>query len=142
MNPLPKVAPASAWGFFICCVGIIWTWISYFGMCSGINQMLREEKAQGFSVLVPIWQIMYLATLADLLNEIIQKEGLALAPVEKPNIVLCIFLFSFLGQSCLPSTTRLQLPTRQNMELQPRLEQPKKSENYASPSGLILHWVF
>ena len=98
MNPLPKVAPASAWGFFICCVGIIWTWISYFGMCSGINQMLREDKAQGISVLVPIWQLIYPATLADLLNEIIQKEGLALTPVEKPNIVLCIF-FIFLPWS-------------------------------------------
>ena len=91
MNPLPKVAPASAWGIFICFVGIIWTIISYFGMCSGINQMLREDKAQGFSILVPIWSIIYPATLADLLNEIIQKEGLSVTPVEKPNIVLCIF---------------------------------------------------
>jgi len=98
MNPLPKVAPASAWGMFMCCFGIIWTWISYFGMCSGINQMLREEKAQGFSVLVPIWGSLYCETLADLLNEIIQKEGLAVAPVEKPNIVLC-FLFVFLPWS-------------------------------------------
>jgi hypothetical protein len=98
MNPLPKVAPASAWGVFICGVGVIWTWISYFGMCSGINQMLREEKAQGISVLIPIWGSLYCETLADLLNEIIQKEGLAVAPVEKPNIVLC-FLFILLPWS-------------------------------------------
>ena len=67
-------------------------------MCSGINQMLREDKAQGISVLVPIWQLIYPATLADLLNEIIQKEGLSVTPIEKPNMVLC-FLFVMLPWS-------------------------------------------
>ena len=90
MNPLPKVSPASAWGVFICGVGVIWTVISYFGMCSGINKMLGEDKAVGFSILVPIWSIIYPATLADLLNEVIQKEGLSVTPVDKPNIFLCL----------------------------------------------------
>lgn len=98
MNPLPKVAPVSAWGLFICCFGVIWTYISYFSMCSGINQMLREEKAQGFSCLVPFWGSLYCDDLANMLNEIIQKEELAVTPMEKPNMVLC-FLFVFLPLS-------------------------------------------
>ena len=90
MNAIPKVSPGSAWGIFICFVGIIWTWISWFGACSGINRMLGEDKAQGISIIIPIWNIIYPGTMADLLNEVIQKEGLQIQPVEKPNIFLCI----------------------------------------------------
>ena len=94
MNAIPKVSPASAWGIFICFVGIIWTYISWFSACSGINRMLGEDKVPGFSILIPIWGNLVTAELADHLNAVIQKEGLQIQPVEKPNIVLCIlFLF-------------------------------------------------
>jgi len=54
--------------------------------------MLGEDKAVGFSVFIPIWGNLHIGDLADHLNAVIQKEGLQIQPVEKPNIVLC-FLF-------------------------------------------------
>lgn len=54
--------------------------------------MLREDRTHGFAIFIPIWGNLYVGELADCLNEIIQREGLATHPVEKPNIVLC-FLF-------------------------------------------------
>jgi len=55
---------------------------------------------------------MLVGTMADLLNEVVQKEDLAIQPVEKPNIFLCIIFLIGLGCKFSGNTTAWQRQVR------------------------------
>jgi len=90
---LTRVSPASAYASFCCCVGYIWTIISYIQVCSGINTLNKNAKIKSWTIFIPIYFNIYISNIVKSLNEIIEEKSLNVAPIT--NNVILNFLFPF-----------------------------------------------
>jgi len=81
---LPRVSPVSAFGFFICCVGIIWTYVQFFQFKAGILMIKPGAVVPGSAAFAPFLEY---DTVKRTLNGIIQENNLNVPPLTGSGII-------------------------------------------------------
>lgn len=89
-----KVSEFSAFGIVICCVGIIWTIISYFTFAGNVSKMQSKQSIAGFAVFIPIWAQITNMQAAEALNTVIKEKNLKVAPADPILILILSFVFA------------------------------------------------
>lgn len=88
---LPRVSPVSAFGLFMCCVGHLWTILSYMQTLGGINRVNPNANLQWWTILVPIYNAVYLSKVVQALNETAADNNVPGQPVAD-NLIFHLFL--------------------------------------------------
>jgi hypothetical protein len=86
---LQPVNPISGFGIFMCCVGVIWTYISFMTVADNLNALQSKTKLTGFALWVPIWNIIMVWQAANALNDAIDEKRVNVAKVN-PIVVLLL----------------------------------------------------
>ena len=87
---LGRLTPFAAFGFIICCVGVIWTVIENFRYIALVNKLRPSSNLQWWPMFIPIYGQIYFTTMAKELNSFIKENNLTVTPAND-NLFLAFF---------------------------------------------------
>ncbi|MDA1106719.1 MAG: hypothetical protein O2855_09075 [Planctomycetota bacterium] len=84
----PKYPPVSAFGWYMCCCGGVWSTIVEMQLVGSINKVSGAPAIPVFAVFVPIWQILISYELIKNMNKVISDRSLSVPPLEANHLFI------------------------------------------------------